>query len=76
MQDVLGVSNRNYVISPDANVRPTPDAYRRYCETFRIPSLMSIRTIRIPDEGRLRRRRDLRLRRSDRVAVEQKFSTY
>jgi len=41
-------------------------------ETFRIPPLMSKRTIRIPDEGWWRCRRDLRLRRYDRAAVKQK----
>jgi len=36
---------------------------------------MSKKTIRIPDEGGRRRRRDLRLRHCGRVAVEQKFCT-
>ena len=37
------------------------------CETFRIPSLMSKRTIGIPDDGRWRRTRELRLGRCNRV---------
>jgi len=44
-------------------------------ETFRTPTLMSRRTIRKPDDGGWRRRRDLRLWLCHRVAVEQEFST-
>ena len=45
------------------------------CETFRISPLLSKRTIRVPDEGGCRWRRDLRLQRCNRVAVGQKFNT-
>jgi len=44
-------------------------------ETFRTSTLMSRRTIRKPDDGGWRHRRDLRLRHCDRVAVEQEFNT-
>jgi len=44
--------------------------------TFRVPPLMSKRTMGIRDEGGWRRRRrDLRLRHCNRVTVEQKFNT-
>ena len=54
---------------------PQVAASCRDCGTFRVPPLMSKRTIRIPYEGWWRGRRDLHLRRCDRVAVEQKFYT-
>ena len=67
--------NRSHVITATNEERPTRHTCRD-CETFRIPPLVSKRTIRVPDDGGYSGVGGLASAAlQPRVAVEQKFST-